>query len=132
MVMSNTVNRSERVPIKDWPTLLVYYKDEKLAQRLEQDSLGNFKVNFGKVETPPRAGIDSIYTSIYVKNEHHYPMELQPVTIDSDLTITEYPDFLEPGESGKVTLCFSPSQYRIKPLEGGCWDFTKIVYSNTK
>lgn len=113
------------------PILLVYYQDAEASKKLPQDSHGNFKVDFGKQEHPPRAGLDSIYTSIYVRNVHHYPMELQPVTIDNDLTITEYPEFLEPGESGKVTLCFSPSANRVKPLEGGSWDFTKIVYSTT-
>lgn len=113
------------------PILLAYYHDVETNNKLSQDGSGNFKVDFGKLDQPPRAGIDSIYTSIYVKNVHHYPMELKPVTMDADLTITEYPEFLEPNESGKVTLCFSPSEDRIKPLEGGSWDFTKIVYSTT-
>lgn len=122
------------------PTLLAYYYDADAKNKLPTDaqgnfkvdfgkrvdSMGNFKVSFGNVE-PPRAGIDSIYQSIYVKNVHHYPMELRPVTLDKDLTITEYPEFLEPDEIGKVTLAFSPSEDRIKPLEGGSWDFEKIV-----
>jgi hypothetical protein len=110
--------------------LLEYFRDELNNDRLPQDSHGNFKVDFGKVDNPPRAGLDSIYTTLYVRNAHHYPMELRPVTLDKDLTITEYPEFLEPGQSGKVVLQFSPSADRIKPLEGGQWDFEKIVYSN--
>lgn len=110
-------------------SLLAYYYDADAKKKLPTDGSGNFKVDFGPdvQKNPPRAGIDSVYTSIYVKNEHHYPMELKPVTIDEDLKITEYPEFLEVNEVGKVTLSFSPSEDRIKPLEGGSWDFLKIV-----
>lgn len=111
--------------------LLAYYYDAQATMMLPRDPVGNFKVNFPADVKPPRAGIDSIHTSFYVKNEHHYPMELKPQTTDPDLSITEYPEFLEPAEIAKVTLTFSPSVDRIKPLEGGVWDFTKIVYSNT-
>lgn len=111
--------------------LLAYYHDVEAKKKLPQDGNGNFKVDFGS-ENPPVAGRDSITTTIFVRNEHHYPMELQPVTIDNDLKITEWPEFLEPGDIGKVTLAFSPSEDRIKPLEGGSWDFTKIVMSNTR
>jgi hypothetical protein len=109
--------------------LLAYYHDPETKLKLPVDSSGNFKVDFGNEvkDNPPRAGIDSVYTTIYVKNEHHYAMELKPQTLDSDLKITEYPEFLEPNEVGKVTLSFSPSADRTKPLEGGSWDFTKIV-----
>lgn len=111
-------------------SLLVYYYDAEAKQMLPKDPLGNFKVAFDS-GNPPVAGRDSISTTFYVKNAHHYPMELEPKTSDPDLTITEYPEFLEPEEIGRVTLRFSPSQDRIKPLEGSCWDFTKIVYSKT-
>jgi hypothetical protein len=111
--------------------LLAYYHDAEAKKKLPQDGNGNFKVEFGSA-APPVAGRDSVYTTIFVRNEHHYPMELKPVTLDEDLKITDYPEFLEPGETGKVTLAFSPSEDRIKPLEGGSWDFTKIVYSNTR
>jgi hypothetical protein len=112
--------------------LLSYYYDIEATKMLPQDAFGNFKVEFilGAGQSPPVAGRDSIYTTVYVRNDHHYPMELKPMTIDKDLTISEYPDFLEPGEIGKVTFTFSPSEDRIKPLEGGSWDFIKIVYSN--
>lgn len=112
--------------------LLAYYHDKEAKHKLPTDSLGNFKVNFANVDQPPRAGIDSIYQTIFVRNEHHYPMELIPVTMDTDLQITEWPAFLEPQEVGKVVLAFSPSADRIKPLEGGSWDFAKIVYSSVK
>lgn len=112
-------------------TLLAYYVDSDAQYALATDSSGNYKVQFEHDVTHPipRAGIDSVHRTIYVKNVHHYPMELQPSTTDKDLTITEYPEFLEPGEVAKVTLTFSPSEDRVKPLEGGVWDFTKIVYS---
>lgn len=112
--------------------LLAYYHDKDAKNRLPTDSMGNFKVNFASIEQPPRAGLDSIYQTIYVQNVHHYPMELRPVTLDQDLQITEWPEFLEPNEVGKVTLAFSPSADRIKPLEGGSWDFEKIVLPNLK
>jgi hypothetical protein len=111
--------------------LLAYYADEKAEYQLAVDDYGNYRVEFDKeiAKNPPRAGIDSVHKTIYVKNVHHYPMELQPSTTDKDLTITEFPEFLEPGEIGQVTLTFSPSEDRVKPLEGGVWDFTKVVYS---
>lgn len=111
--------------------LLAYYHDSEANKQLPKDTNGNFKVKFESVEIP-RAGLDSVYTSIYVRNEHHYPMELRPQTLDPDLKITEYPDFLEPGEIGKVTLAFSPSADRVRPLEGGSWDFVKIVYPSVR
>lgn len=109
--------------------LLAYYRDPNAAYPLPQDTNGNFSVDFGEdvKSNPPRAGVDSVHTTIYVKNIHHYAMELQPKTLDSDLKISEYPEFLEPNQIGKVVLTFSPSIDRIKPLEGGSWDFTKIV-----
>ncbi len=122
--------------------LLAYFYDPEAKHKLPQDGNGNFKVDFFDQNPAnirkfgeklyPRAGLDTVDVTIYVRNEHHYPMELKPVTLDEDLKITEYPEFLEPLEVGKVTLAFSPSEDRIKPLEGGSWDFTKIVWSNTK
>jgi hypothetical protein len=116
------------------PQLLAYYADANAEYQLSHDDAGHYDVDFGADADahPPRAGIDSIHKTIWVKNIHHYPMGLEPHTTDKDLTITEYPDFLEPGQIGKVTLTFSPSEDRIKPLEGGVFDFTKVVYSNIK
>jgi hypothetical protein len=113
--------------------LLAYFADANAEYMLASDANGNFKVDFGPdvMKNPPRAGIDSVHKTVYVKNVHHFPMELRPYTLDDDLTITEYPEFLEPGQTGKVTLTFSPSEDRIKPLEGGSWDFTKVVYART-
>ena len=116
---------------KNKTPLLVYYYDAACQQMLPRDALGNFKVTFSSNEPPPIAGQTSIRTSFYVRNEHHYPIELKPLTSDPDLSISEYPDFLEPQESAKVTLTFSPAEDRIKPLEGGCWDFTKVVHPKT-
>lgn len=115
---------------EDQKSLLIYYYDAECNLMLPRDPLGNFKATMD-CKTPPRAGIDSVHTSFYVKNDHHFPMELKPETSDPDLSVTEYPEFLEPEEIGKVTLTFTPSKDRIKPLEGGSWDFTKIVYSKT-
>jgi hypothetical protein len=111
--------------------LLSYFYDAEAKQKLPQDRSGNYNVDFGPQarEHPPVAGEDTVTTTVYVRNEHEYPMELKPSTIDKDLTITEYPEFLEPGEVGLVKFAFSPSADRIKPLEGGSWDFTKIVYT---
>jgi hypothetical protein len=115
------------------PTLLLsYYYDADAKTRLPQDAAtGNYLVDFGTEarENPPIAGIDTVTTTVYVRNDHNYPMELKPLTLDKDLTITEYPDLLEPGEIGLVKFAFAPSANRIKPLEGGSWDFTMVVYS---
>ena len=111
--------------------LLAYYYDAKATIKLPQDTQGNFEVDFGIAarENPPVAGQDTITTEVYVRNEHVYPMELRPMTLDKDLTITEYPEFLEPQEIGLVRFAFAPSANRIKPLEGGSWSFTMVVYS---
>ena len=111
--------------------LLSYFYDAEAKKRLPQDKTGNYSVDFGAEirEHPPVAGVDTVTTEVYVRNDHLYPMELKPMTLDKDLTISKYPDFLEPGEVGLVQFSFSPSEDRIKPLEGGSWDFTKIVYS---
>lgn len=111
--------------------LLSYYYDEDGKKPLKSDGKGNYEVDFGPEarKNPPIAGVTSISTVVYMKNDHDYPMELKPSTLDKDLTITEYPEFLEPGQIGRVTFAFSPSIDRIKPLLGGSWDFSKIVYS---
>jgi hypothetical protein len=114
------------------PALLSYYYDADAKDKLPQDAAtGNYQVDFGVEvrENPPIAGVDTVTTTVYVRNDHQYPMELKPLTLDKDLTITEYPDLLEPGEIGLVRFAFAPSANRIKPLEGGSWDFTKVVYS---
>ena len=112
--------------------LLSYYYDASATKPLPQDvTTGNYEVDFGPEvrENPPIAGLDTVTTTVYVRNDHQYPMELKPMTLDKDLTITEYPEFLEPQEIGLVRFAFAPSADRIKPLEGGSWDFTKVVYS---
>lgn len=113
---------------KDKRNLLAYYFDAAGKEMLPRDPIGNFKADFGK-NSIPRAGIDSVSSSFYVKNVHHFPMELVPRTSDPDLTITEYPEFLEPEQIEKITLTFKPSADRINPLVGGVWDFDKIVYA---
>ena len=111
--------------------LLSYYYDAEATKPLPQDSSGNYSVDFGAEirENPPVAGRDIVTTKVYVKNDHEYPMELKPMTLDKDLRISEYPEFLEPGEIGLVRFAFAPSAERIKPLEGGNWAFTMVVYS---
>lgn len=112
--------------------LLSYYYDAQAQHRLPETTDGNFLVDFGPAarENPPVAGQDTVTTTVYVRNDHIYPMELKPQTLDPDLHITEYPEFLEPNEVGLVRFAFSPSADRIKPLEGGSWDFAKIIYSH--
>lgn len=111
--------------------LLSYYYDADAKKKLPQDNTGSYTVDFTADvhENPPVAGVDTVTTVAYVRNDTQYPMELKPMTLDKDLTITEYPEYLEPGEIGLVRFAFAPSVDRIKPLEGGSWDFTKIVYS---
>jgi hypothetical protein len=112
--------------------LLSYYYDAEATKELPHDQSGNYNIDFGAEimdNSPPIAGRDTISTAVYVKNTHQYPMELKPMTLDKDLSIIEYPQFLEPGEIALVRFAFSPSADRIKPLEGGSWDFTKIVYT---
>jgi hypothetical protein len=111
--------------------LLAYYYDAQANKKLQTDNIGNYKVEFDP-SVKPVAGVSSAYASIWVQNQHHYPMELIPKTIDPDLRITEWPQFLEPNEVGKVVLAFSPSADRIKPLEGGSWDFELVVWPNIK
>ena len=112
--------------------LLSYYYDADATKPLPQDTQGNYQVDFGAEildKGPPIAGVDTLTTTCYMKNDHQYPMELKPMTLDKDLTIPEWPEFLEPGEVGLVRFAFAPSANRVKPLEGGSWDFTKVVYS---
>lgn len=60
---------------------------------------------------------------LIVKNEHTYPIELSnPKTNDEDFKIVDYPQFLTPGQTGKVEFAFSPSKERIVPLST-TWGF---------
>ena len=111
--------------------LLSYYYDASAKKSLPCDEKGNYILDFGEeaLKHPPIAGETSVTTIVYLQNNHKYPMELRPVTLDKDLTISEYPEFLEPGEIGLARFTFAPSADRVKPLTGGNWDFTKIIYS---
>lgn len=109
--------------------LLSYYLDAEGEKKLPRDQSGNYTVDFGVQRNPPVAGVDTVTTTAYVRNDTQYPIELKPVTLDRDLAIIEWPEFLQPHEIGLVKFAFAPSADRVKPLEGGSWDFTKIVYS---
>jgi len=111
--------------------LLSYYYDAAAKKPLPRDDKGTYTLDFGEeaLRNPPIAGETSVTTVVYVQNDFQYPMELRPVTLDKDLTISEYPQFLEPGEVGLTRFTFAPSADRVKPLTGGNWDFTKIVYA---
>jgi hypothetical protein len=113
--------------------LLSYYYDAHATKKLPTDNLGNYKVAFfDPSQKIAVAGISSVYATIYVRNDNFYPMELIPKTIVPDLRVTEWPEFLEPNEVGKVVLAFSPSADRTVPLEGGSWDFDLVVYPNVR
>lgn len=120
------------MPVK----LLSYFYDKEATKSLPTDIQGNYSVDFGPEarKNPPVAGRDTITTIAYVRNDHpdQVPMELRPSSMDPDLKIIEYPEYLEPGEIGRVTFAFSPSADRIKPFIGGAWDFHKVVYSNNR
>ena len=127
--MLSLVKMSKIINNRKW--LLSYFYDAEAKKPLPRDDQGNYTVDFGPEtrKNPPVAGQSSVTTIAYVRNEHDFPMELRPMTLDKDLTIPEYPEFLEPGQVGKVTFAFAPSIDRIKPLTGGSWDFTKIIYN---
>lgn len=109
--------------------LLGYYVDNKAKIPAPGDLKGNAQVRFLTAkQEPPVVGRDTVTTTLYVRNEHDYAMELKPTTTDPDLTITQYPHFLEPDKMGKVELTFKPSAERIAPLSAS-WDFIKIVYA---
>lgn len=99
--------------------LLAYYKDKQGKQPLD---ILTFEGE------PPVVGRDQVRSTIWVRNEHEYPMELKPITADPDLKVTKYPKYLEPDKIGEVELTFFPSKDRIKPLSGTAFDFVKIVY----
>lgn len=112
---------------------LAYYYDKNATTKLREDAGGNVIVEFpiDKQYGPPRAGLDTVYASFYVKNEHYDPIELRPATTDPDLKIAQYPEFLEPGEIQKVTLAFSPAANRHTKITGS-WGFDIILYSTKR
>lgn len=60
---------------------------------------------------------------LVVKNEHDFPIELSnPKTSDQEFKIMDYPQFLKPGQTGKIEFAFSPSKERIVPLST-TWGF---------
>ena len=103
--------------------LLQYFLDISAKQPAETDDKGNIKLNFEEI---PIQGRESS-TTIYVKNSHSYPMYLDPVTTDPDLSITEYPAQIQPNQIARVTFVFRPGPERITPLNAR-WDFEKTVY----
>ena len=103
--------------------LLQYYLDISAKEPAQTDDKGNIKLNFDEI---PIQGRESS-TTIYVKNSHSYPMFLDPVTTDPDLSITRYPTQIQPDEIAPVTFVFRPKPDRITPLHAS-WDFEKTVY----
>jgi hypothetical protein len=103
--------------------LLQYYLDISAKQPADTDERGNIKLKFEEI---PIQGHESQAT-IYVKNSHSYPMYLDPVTTDPDLTITRYPSQIKPDEIAAVTFSFRPKPDRITPLNAS-WDFEKTIY----
>ena len=103
--------------------LLQYYLDISAKEPAQTDDKGNIKLNFDEI---PIQGRESS-TTIYVKNSHSYPMYLDPVTSDPDLSITRYPAQIQPDEIAPVTFVFRPAPERITPLNAR-WDFEKTVY----
>jgi hypothetical protein len=103
--------------------LLQYYLDISAKEPAQTDDKGNIKLNFEEI---PIQGRESSST-IYVKNSHDFPMFLDPVTTDPDLSITEYPAQIQPNQIARVTFVFRPGPERITPLNAR-WDFEKTVY----
>jgi hypothetical protein len=103
--------------------LLQYFLDISGKQPADTDDKGNIKLNFDEI---PIQGRESSST-IYVKNSHSYPMYLDPVTSDPDLSIIRYPSQIQPDEIAPVTFVFRPGPERITPLNAR-WDFEKTVY----
>ena len=67
--------------------LLQYFLDISGKQPADTDDKGNIKLNFEEI---PIQGRESS-TTIYVKNSHSYPMFLDPVTTDPDLSYHKIP-----------------------------------------
>ena len=103
--------------------LLQYFQDISAKFPADTDEKGNIKLTF---EETPIQGRESS-TTIYVKNSHTYPMFLDPVTTDPDLSIVRYPSQIKPDEIAPVTFVFKPGADRVTPLKAG-WDFEKTVY----
>ena len=103
--------------------LLQYYLDISGKEPAMTDDKGNIKLNF---EETPIQGRSSL-TTIYVKNIHNFPMFLDPITTDPELTISRYPTQIQPNEIAPVTFDFTPNSERITPLHAS-WDFEKTVY----
>ena len=108
--------------------LLEYYKDKQAKEKIDSDLRGNAQIKLLEPkQDPPVVGRDVITKTFYVRNEHDYPMGLEPTTTDADVIITDYPRYLEPDQIGKVELVFKPAPERLKPLDAS-WDFIKTVY----
>jgi hypothetical protein len=105
------------------PKLLQYYRDAQGSQKADTDDKGNVLLHFDEI---PIQGRES-RASLWVKNEHDYPIMLKPVTTDPDLSIIHYPSNIQPKEIDLVTFVFKPGLERITPLKAG-WDFEKTVY----
>ena len=103
--------------------LLEYYTDPNASRKAPTDDKGNVELNFEEI---PIQGRES-RTILYVKNSHSYPMQLNPVTTDADLVVSEFPSTIQPKEIARVTFVFKPGLERITPLKAG-WDFEKTIY----
>ena len=84
--------------------LLQYYTDISAKYPADRDDAGNIKLTF---EETPIQGRESS-TTIYVKNSHTYPMYLDPVTTDPDLTIVTISKPDKARRSSTGNFCLQP------------------------
>lgn len=103
--------------------LLEYFTDSNAKTPTETDDKGNVRLRFAEI---PIQGRES-KTTLFVKNTHSYPIQLEPVTTDPDLSIPRYPARILPDEIAPVTFVFAPKPDRITPLNAS-WDFEKTIY----
>jgi len=104
------------------PRILDYYYDAGYTQQIPVDAEGIPIMDFDRL--PARQSSELL---IYAKNVLLEPVTIaNPWTDDEDLSITDYPARLEPGETGSVSFLYQPPLARVRSLKAR-WGFREVV-----
>jgi len=102
--------------------VLSYYYDKECQKRYPVNEKGEAVIDWG-ITIPGQKKTKELYA----KNESRDRAILrQPYSMDEDLKIKDYPKNLMGGDTGKVSLEFTPHKDRIDSLHAP-WGFDIVI-----
>lgn len=105
--------------------ILRYYSDPECTKPVPRDEDGSMQLFLNATIQ----GRNSDVQTFWVRNEHTYPLQLQPYSSDPDLIFVTYPQaVLYPQQSAQVNIVFRCPLDRFTPLNAQ-WGFDIVIKS---